>query len=68
MSKKRSADSLVFGLILLAMGTVFLLDNFGFDIEIWKLIAKYWPVILIVFGALKIRRALAQRMESNEGA
>ena len=68
MSKKRTADSLVFGLILLALGTVFLLDNFGIDIEVWKLLAKYWPVILIVFGALKVRRALAQRMESNEGA
>lgn len=65
---KRTTDSLVFGLVLLALGTVFLLWNFGVDISIWPFIAKYWPVILIVFGVLKVKRALEQRMGSNESA
>lgn len=67
MSKK-ATDSLVFGTVLLLLGTAFLLDNFGFDIELSAIFARYWPVILIAFGAMKVKRALQQRMDGNEGA
>ncbi len=65
MSKKASADVLVFGFALLALGTVFLLENFGVELHMWGLVAKWWPLILILFGALKIKRALQERSERN---
>jgi len=68
MSKVRSAESLVFGIVLLALGTLFLLDNLGWDIDFWRYVAKFWPLVLIVFGVIKIRRAVQQRMARNEGA
>ena len=68
MSKLRSIDSLVFGAVLLLLGTVILLYNFGIDIDFWSYVAKYWPMILIVYGLLKIARALQQRTNGNESA
>ncbi|MEW6364000.1 MAG: DUF5668 domain-containing protein [Acidobacteriota bacterium] len=65
MSKKASADVLVFGLALLALGTVFLLENFGVELHLLSVVAKWWPLILILFGALKIKRALQERSERD---
>ncbi len=68
MSKKTSADMLIFGLVLLALGTVILLENFGVDLHLWSVVAKWWPLILILFGALKIKRALQERSERDASA
>lgn len=43
-------DSLIFGLILLIIGILFLLSNFGYRINVWNVIEKYWPVLLILLG------------------
>lgn len=43
-------DSLIFGLILLIVGILFLLSNFGYRINVWNVIEKYWPVLLILLG------------------
>ncbi len=40
--------------ILIALGFLFLLNNFGFRIPFGRLIGDFWPVILIVFGVLNI--------------
>ncbi len=47
---KRAWDSLIFGLILLTLGILFLLNNFGYRISVWDIVAKYWPVLLILLG------------------
>lgn len=65
---KRTSDSLVFGIVLLVLGTAFLLRNFFPDINVWPTIARFWPLILIVFGIFKIKRALAQRAGRDETA
>lgn len=37
--------------ILIALGTVFLLDNFNvFPFDIWNELWKLWPVVLILLG------------------
>ena len=42
---------LIFGLIVIAVGVLFLLDNFGFPVGwVWG----YWPVILIAIGLAKL--------------
>ncbi len=47
---KRSWDALIFGLILLILGILFLLSNFGYKINVWDIIEKYWPILLILLG------------------
>ena len=47
--KSESNDGLVWGILLIALGSVFLLQNV-FDIEIFRHIWQFWPVALIVWG------------------
>ena len=47
-------ESLFWGLIILVLGMLFLLKNFGLEINIWHLIGKYWPLILIYIGLKNI--------------
>jgi lia operon protein LiaF len=54
MSKQKS-ESLFWGFIVLLIGILFLINNLGWgDIDIWDLIAKFWPVILIYIGIKNI--------------
>ncbi len=48
----RGNDKTVFGLILVVLGIIFLLNNLDItDIEIWDdVIFTYWPLILIYIG------------------
>jgi len=43
----------VFGLIILAIGIIFVVENFT-DIEIWGRVWNLWPVILFVWGIKEI--------------
>jgi len=47
-------ESLFWGLIILVLGMLFLLKNFGLEINIWHLLGKYWPLILITIGLKNI--------------
>ena len=47
-------ESLFWGLIILVLGMLFLLKNFGLEINVWHLLGKYWPVILIYIGLKNI--------------
>jgi phage shock protein PspC (stress-responsive transcriptional regulator) len=52
----------VFGLILVALGTLLLLRNF---FPLFQL-GKYWPVLIILLGALVIACGLGRRSEEGE--
>jgi len=47
-------ESLFWGLIILVLGTLFLLKNFGLEINVWHLLGKYWPLILVYIGVKNI--------------
>lgn len=47
-------ESLFWGLIILVLGMLFLLKNFGLEIDVWDLVGKYWPLILIYIGVKNI--------------
>jgi lia operon protein LiaF len=47
-------ESLFWGLIILVLGMLFLLKNFGLEINIWHLLGKYWPLILVYIGVKNI--------------
>jgi hypothetical protein len=46
-------------IVLIAVGFLFLLNNFGFHIPMGRLIGDFWPAILVFFGIMNIMRALA---------
>ena len=54
MSRPRSAGSVFWGLILISVGLIFLLKNLGVEIRIWSGIATYWPLLLILWGFIKL--------------
>jgi DUF4097 and DUF4098 domain-containing protein YvlB len=54
MSRPRSTGSFFWGSILIVVGTIFLLKNLGYEIPIWAGVARYWPVLLIVWGLIKL--------------
>jgi len=47
-------ESFFWGLIILVLGLLFLMKNFGLEINIWHLLGKYWPLILIYIGLKNI--------------
>ncbi len=53
MSARSRSGLLTAGLILIGIGLVFLLNNF-YEYSIWHLIARYWPVLLILVGVKKL--------------
>ncbi|MDD8019757.1 MAG: DUF5668 domain-containing protein [Acidobacteriota bacterium] len=63
MSKKRR-DNLIWGVILIAIGLLFLLDNMGYDA--WEFIFKFWPLILIIWGADKLYYGLKDRQAAKQ--
>ncbi len=58
---KKQRDALAWGIILIIVGLVFFLDNL--DVDIWDLVARLWPVALIVWGAWKLYFGLKERRE-----
>lgn len=53
-TKKQSlfAPQFVLGILIIVLGVIFMLDNFGyFDAAV---IVRYWPAILVVYGAAKV--------------
>ena len=51
---KTKKESLFWGLIIMVLGMLFLMKNFGFEINVWHLVGKYWPLILIYIGLKNI--------------
>jgi putative Mn2+ efflux pump MntP len=58
---KKQRDALVWGIILIVIGIIFILNNF--DIDVWEYVARLWPVILIIWGAWKLYFGLKERQE-----
>jgi Domain of unknown function (DUF5668) len=63
MAAKTRSDSLIWGIILILVGGIFLLQQF--DIDIFDQVWRFWPVILIIWGANKLWLGLKDRKESE---
>jgi len=59
-TRHRNSGSFIFGLVLIAVGVLFLVDNFTY-IDVWYYAWRFWPVILILFGVNKILRARSRQ-------
>jgi hypothetical protein len=54
MTVRSRSGALTAGLILISIGLIFFLQNMYEHFSAWRLIARYWPVILIVIGLRKL--------------
>lgn len=59
MAAKKQQGNLVWGIILVILGLIFLLENLGYDI--WEYVGKLWPLILIIWGISKLQAAFGAR-------
>jgi hypothetical protein len=64
MATQKKGNSLVWGIILIVVGVIFLLEQF--DIDIFNQVWRFWPLILIVWGANKLWLGLKERNERSE--
>jgi len=62
MAKRK--DPLVWGLILIVIGIIFVLENMGLDA--FDFAWRFWPVILIIWGASKLFEGLKARSENPD--
>lgn len=61
MAKYKRTALLVWGIVLIVIGFLLLLD-----LDIWYFIARLWPVILIIWGAWKLYYGIIERKEESE--
>ena len=64
MAKQRKSDTLVWGIILIVIGVD--LPARQFDVDVWDSVWRFWPLILIVWGANKLYLGLKERNERSE--
>jgi len=61
---RRISGTIFWGLVFVAVGALFLARNLGYPVPLWTVFARYWPVLLIVWGLFKLVDAF--RMEPAE--
>jgi len=64
MANQKKSGSLLWGIILIVVGGIFLLEQF--DIDVFDQVWRFWPLILIVWGANKLWLGLKERSERSE--
>jgi hypothetical protein len=60
--------SITRGLFIIALGVFLLVFTLHADWDMWPIVARYWPVILIVFGLGKIFDAFQMRTNDATGS
>jgi hypothetical protein len=61
---KKQRDALAWGIILIVIGLIFLLDRL--DVDVWEGVARLWPVALIIWGGWKLYFGLKERKEESK--
>jgi hypothetical protein len=54
MSPRTYSGALTAGLILIALGVIFLIEGFYAPFSAWRVLARYWPIIPIIIGLKQI--------------
>jgi hypothetical protein len=54
MSDGRRGGVLIAGLVLMGLGVIFLLENWYGSFSAWRLLLRWWPVLLIIIGVRKL--------------
>lgn len=66
MAKQRHRDSLIWGIILIVIGGIFLLETM--HVRIWHYVWRLWPVVFIVWGANKLYYGIKERGQKEQPA
>lgn len=61
MAIYKRKEPLAWGIILIAIGLIFLLANI--DLNVWDFIARLWPLILVAWGAWKLYFGIKEAQE-----
>jgi hypothetical protein len=62
VARKLRPEGLTLGLLLVALGSVALLDNFG-RVDFLETVRTWWPLSLLVWGLLEVMASLKSRAE-----
>jgi hypothetical protein len=52
--RRRTIGSIFWGITLVVIGGLLLARNIGYPIPIWSALARYWPVLIIGWGVVKL--------------
>jgi hypothetical protein len=64
MSKQRTRDTLVWGIILIVLGGIFLLETL--HVQIWHSIWRLWPLVFVAWGASKLYYGIKELKEQKQ--
>ena len=65
MAKKYKKDTLAWGIILILIGAIFLLDNI--NIDVWDAFARLWPLVIIAWGVWKLYFGIKEGSQDKTG-
>ena len=54
MTTQSRSGPLWAGIILMSIGAIFLIETWFGSVSIWRMLARYWPIILILVGLKKL--------------
>ncbi len=66
MAARSHGGALTAGLILIILGLIFMAENLYAPFSAWRLIGRYWPVILIIIGLRKLVLYLTWHESSDQ--
>ena len=64
MAKRANGGKLGWGLVLIALALIIFLSNM--NVYVWDLLARLWPIVLIIWGGWKLYYGLKERREELE--
>jgi len=63
MAAHKRTDTLIWGLILITIAIIFLLQNF--NVNAIDTLARLWPLGIIIWGAVKLYYGIKERQEEE---
>lgn len=66
MAKRANGGRLAWGLVLIALALIIFLSNM--NVNVWDILARLWPVVLILWGGWKLYYGLKERQEELDKA
>jgi len=64
MTQKNKKENLAWGIILILIGAIFLLDNI--NVNVWDAFARLWPLVIIAWGAWKLYFGIKERNQEKK--
>jgi hypothetical protein len=66
MATQKHRDTLIWGIILIVIGGIFLLETL--HVSVWHYVWRFWPLIFIAWGASKLYYGLKEKGEKEQAS